>query len=121
MPKLIVFAIVSTGFVFLSRKSLRKPHSHGFFRLFAFESILASILLNLEHWFEDPFSVPQILSWVLLLSSLVLAVHGFYSLRAMERPRSAIENTSTLVRRRAYEYPLWPLRFTARARVGSVP
>ena len=49
MLEWISFAIVSAGIIFLSWKSLRKPQSHGFFRFFAFELILALILLNLEH------------------------------------------------------------------------
>jgi protein-S-isoprenylcysteine O-methyltransferase Ste14 len=88
---------------------LRDPHSHGFFRFFAFESILALILLNLEHWFRDPFSPLQIVSWLLLLSSLILAVHGFYLLRRIGRPEGGIENTTTLVRLGAYQYIRHPL------------
>ena len=40
MPKLIAFAIVSVGIVFVSWRHLRKPRSHGFFRFFAFECAL---------------------------------------------------------------------------------
>ena len=47
--KLSIFAIMSAGMVFLSRNSLRHPRSHGFFRFFAFESLVGLILLNLEH------------------------------------------------------------------------
>jgi hypothetical protein len=60
MFNLIIFIVVSVGIVWVSRASLRDPHSHGFFRFFAFESILVLILLNLEHWFRDPFSPLQI-------------------------------------------------------------
>lgn len=93
----------------MSWASLRHPHSHGFFRFFAFESILALILLNVEHWFRDPFSALQILSWLLLLSSLILAAHGFYLLRMIGRPEGGIENTTTLVMRGAYRYIRHPL------------
>jgi len=107
--KLIIFAVVSVGIVFMSRASLRDPHSHGFFRFFVFESILTLTLLNLEHWFSNPFSVLQIVSWLMLLSSLVLATHGFYLLRMMGRPKGGIENTTTLVMRGAYKYVRHPL------------
>ncbi len=109
MFKLIIFAAVSVGIVFLSRASLRDPRSHGFFRFLVFESILALTLLNLEHWFSNPFSVLQIVSWLMLLSSLVLVTHGFYLLRMRGRPKGGIENTTTLVMRGAYKYVRHPL------------
>jgi len=107
--KLAVFVVVSVGIFIVSWQSLRNPRSHGFYRFFAFESILIIILLNLEHWFVDPFSVPQIISWVLLLSSIVLAVYGVYLLHELGRPKSGIEGTTTLVRVGAFKYIRHPL------------
>jgi protein-S-isoprenylcysteine O-methyltransferase Ste14 len=109
MFKLIIFAAVSAGIVFVSWASLRAPRSHGFFRFFAFESILVLILLNLDHWFRDPFSAPQIASWLLLFSSLALAVHGFYLLHVIGEPREGFEDTMTLVKVGAYKYIRHPL------------
>jgi len=109
MFKLITFAIVSAGIVWGSWASLRNPRSHGFFRFFAFESVLALTLLNLERWFSDPFSVLQIASWLLLLFSLILVVHGFYLLRMIGRPRGGIESTTTLIVQGAYKYIRHPL------------
>lgn len=96
MFKIIIFIVASLGIVFISRASLRDPHSHGFFRFFAFESILGLILLNIEHWFRSPFSAHQIVSWLLLFPSLILSVHGFYLLRVIGKPKHRIENTTTL-------------------------
>ena len=109
MLDFIIFAIMSAGIVFLSWKSLRRPHSHGFFRFFAFESILALIVLNAKHWFREPFSALQVISWLLLLSSLAMAVHGFYLLRVSGKPATGIENTTVLVKRGAYKYIRHPL------------
>ena len=109
MLKLVVFAVVSVGLVFVSWPSLRDRRSHGFYRFFAWESLLTLILLNAEYWFQAPFSVPQIASWLLLLTSLVLAVHGFYLLRRIGRPEGKIENTTTLIRVGAYRYIRHPL------------
>ena len=109
MFKLIIFVVVSMGIVFVSWNSLRNPHSHGFFRFFAFESILILLLLNLEHWFSQPFSALQIVSWLLLLSSLILAMYGFYLLRVLGRPKAGIENTTVLVMVGAYKYIRHPL------------
>jgi protein-S-isoprenylcysteine O-methyltransferase Ste14 len=109
MIQLVVFALASAGIVWFSRHSLRDPRSHGFFRFFAFESILALILLNVEHWFRDPFSTFQMASWLLLVVSLLLVIQGFYALRVIGRPRGYIENTTTLVRVGAYRYIRHPL------------
>ena len=91
--------------------------SHGFFRLFAWESILAMILLSLESWFRDPFSLYQIISWLLLIISTVLVVQGAHHLRAFGKPDSTrqdgrlmgIEKTTALVTLGAYKYIRHPL------------
>lgn len=93
----------------MSWASLRDLRSHGFYRFFAFESILALILLNVEHWFSDPFSPRQIASWLMLLASLFLVGHGVYLLREIGKPSGPIENTTALVRIGAYRYIRHPL------------
>jgi protein-S-isoprenylcysteine O-methyltransferase Ste14 len=107
--KLIIFAAVSVRIVQVSWDSLRNLRSHGFFRFFAFESLLILILLNLEPWFRDPLSARQIVSWLLLIASLVLAVHGFHLLRVIGKPEGEIEDTTTLVMLGAYKYIRHPL------------
>jgi len=117
MWKWIVFLIGSAGVVYLSRRSLRTWHSHGFFRFFAFEAILGLILLNANVWFLHPFSVRQIVSWSLLVVSLFLAIHGFTLLRQIGKPNSSIddttrlgiEKTTHLVTTGAYHYIRHPL------------
>jgi protein-S-isoprenylcysteine O-methyltransferase Ste14 len=103
------FLLVSAGLVALSRSSLRDRRSHGFYRFFAFEAILLLIVLNAPHWFRDPFMLRQLVSWLLLAVSLLLAVHGFYLLRFVGEPEGSIENTSTLVTRGAYGLIRHPL------------
>ncbi len=117
MVKWIVFGLASVGVVFISWKSLPKPHSHGFHRFFAFELLLALLLNNFGFWFENPFSVPQLISWVLLSASLILAIHGFYLLRVIGKPQAAVqgssdwgfENTANIVTIGAYRYIRHPL------------
>jgi hypothetical protein len=75
------FVILSLPIIWVSMRSLRHPTSHGFSRFFAFEGILALIILNLPHWFADPFGVLQLVSWALLGVSLVFVVWGFVLLR----------------------------------------
>jgi protein-S-isoprenylcysteine O-methyltransferase Ste14 len=109
LVKLIIFVVANAGILFVSWKPLSNPRSHGFYRFFAFESTLVLILLNLENWFRDPFSVHQIVSWLLLLASIILVVHGIYLLRVLGRPKSGIESTTMLVIVGAYKYIRHPL------------
>lgn len=109
MPQLFIFVIVSAGIVLVSWPSRRRWRSHGFFRFFALEFLLALILLNLEPWFRDPFSSHQLISWLLLLASLIMAVDGFYRLRTAGRPKGGIDNTTVLVKRGVYRYIRHPL------------
>ena len=107
--KLAILVVVSVGIFVVSWQFLRNPRSRGFYRFFAFESILILILLNLEHWLSDPFSVHQIVSWLLLFVSIVLVAHGIYLLRVVGRPKSGIESTTVLVIVGAYKYIRHPL------------
>ena len=109
MIKLGVFIILSTGIIILSWRSLRNRHAHGFYRFFAFESIIVLLLINIDSWFTDPFSVTQIVSWVLLIGSIVMAVQGFYLLHTFGRPGQGIEDTSVLVKTGVYRYIRHPL------------
>jgi len=118
MLRLILFLVASAGIVYVSRASLRTPRSHGFYRFFAWEFILILILLNLEKWFHNPFSMHQIISWFMLFVSLFLVVHGVYLLHRIGKPddrRSedgatiGFEKTTTLVVVGAYKYIRHPL------------
>lgn len=107
--KLIIFAIGTLGIVFISLHSASKLRSYGFLRFFAFESILVLILLNVEHWFRNPFSVLQIISWLLMIASVVIVSSGFFMLRKFGKPKVVIDDTSVLVTRGIYKYIRHPL------------
>jgi protein-S-isoprenylcysteine O-methyltransferase Ste14 len=92
--------------------TLKRPHRHRFPRFFAFESILGLILLNAGSWFRNPLSLRQLVSWIFLVSSLVLALHGFRLLRIAGSPRDDIEETTRLVTIGAYRYIRHPLYCT---------
>ncbi|MGA3084269.1 MAG: hypothetical protein ABSE95_05690 [Thermodesulfobacteriota bacterium] len=66
MVKGIIFAVVSLGIIFISWKSLARPRSHGFYRFFAFELLLILFLINVNYWFENRFSLLQLISWFFL-------------------------------------------------------
>ncbi len=116
------FAAASAVLVWISRKPLLHPRSHGFYRFFAWETILALVALNLPVWFHRPFSVVQIISWLLLIGAAFLVLHGVYLLRVVGRSGSRaesapsgmqanynFENTTHLVRIGAYRFIRHPL------------
>ncbi len=89
------------------RGAARRPH--GFYRLFAFEFLLALLFLNAPAWFAQPFAPRQLAAWLLLLVSAGLAGHGFWMLRRVGRPAGPIEHTTRLVTTGAYRYIRHPL------------
>jgi protein-S-isoprenylcysteine O-methyltransferase Ste14 len=111
------FALGSVLIVWWSRRSLRRPSSHGFYRFFAFEAILALVVLNAPHWFVHPLAARQLVSWLSLIASVVLVVWGALLLRRLGGPRPvpqaspvfAWENTTTLVTAGIYGYIRHPL------------
>jgi protein-S-isoprenylcysteine O-methyltransferase Ste14 len=99
------FILGSVAIVFISRKSLRDPHSHGFFRFFAWEILWGLFLLNVEAWFREPWVWHQLVSWMLLIVASGMAISGFRLLGEIGRKDLArsdssllgLEKTSTLV------------------------
>ena len=109
MLKIILFVVISSAIILVSWSSFRNLRSHGFYRVFAFESILTLFLLNVDDWFRTPFAAHQIVSWLLLVFSLFLVGQGFYLLRVAGKPEGHFENTTTLVRQGVFRYIRHPL------------
>jgi protein-S-isoprenylcysteine O-methyltransferase Ste14 len=116
--KIIAFIVFSFVLVYISRRSLRAPRSHGFYRFFAWEFILALFLLNVNAWFQNPGSWYQVISWFLLIVSIVPLVLGIQALRTRGKPTQqrdsepqllAFEKTSALVTIGIYHYIRHPL------------
>jgi len=111
------FIVVSIGWAWITRSSLRDFRSHGFYRFFAFEAILILILLNVDYWFLEPFSIYQLVSWPLLIICTYLVIHGALLLRSGGKPDErrtdpslmSIEKTTELVTEGAYRYIRHPL------------
>ncbi len=105
----IAFAVASVLLVAVSRASLAHPRSHGFWRFFAWEAIVALTLLHVDHWFVSPFAWYQIVSWVLLIASLIPIIYGTILLRTAGKPTDALETTTRLVRTGIYRFIRHPL------------
>ncbi|WP_339458697.1 methyltransferase family protein [Pseudomonas sp. EA_105y_Pfl2_R69] len=101
----LAFVLGTLMLLALSWQALRRPKSHGFYRFFAWEAILALLVFNAPVWFIERYALHQRLSWLLLFGSLLLLFAGLYQLRRMGRPDGqrtdaelfAFERTSQLV------------------------
>lgn len=110
--KVILFVLGTIVIVWVSWTSLRDVQSHGFYRFFAWETILVLFLMNMNYWFVDPFSLRQIISWILLIISLVFIYQGvqlFLKQGELAQERSdpalvGVEKTTKLVTIGIYHY-----------------
>ena len=99
-----VFFVLATWFI-----SLRAKRYHGIFRFFAFESILVLVVLNYPVWFRNPLEPLQIISWCLLLASILIAGIGFYQFYRLGKPRDRMEETTRLVTSGLFKHIRHPL------------
>lgn len=107
---LILFIVLSAGAVAASLHSLRTHQVYGFFRFFAFETLVLLIIWNIPHWFHDPLSIHQIVSWTFLVASTVLGIHGIYLLKTIGKAQKRfIEDTQTIVEIGIYRYIRHPV------------
>ncbi|MCF8056017.1 MAG: isoprenylcysteine carboxylmethyltransferase family protein [Desulfocapsa sp.] len=117
MIRIGLFVICSLFFLSISRRSLKNPGTHGFYRFFVFEGILVLVLLNHPHWFRNPFSLLQILSWLLLLCAIFFVIQSLLMLKKkgghaerQEMPENhAFENTVNVVEEGLYRYVRHPM------------
>ena len=121
MIRVLIFIMLSSALAYISRASLKAPRCHGFYRFFAWEFILALLFLNFvgfQQWFDDPMSVHQLISWILLITCIVPGVYGIHLMRTRgrpdpQRPHDAylvwIEKTTQLVTTGAFKYIRHPL------------
>lgn len=112
-----VAGLAASWVLWISRRCLLRPASHGFWRLWAFLAILALVPPALPHWFEDPLAPQQLASWLLLFGSIVPVVLGTAALRRRGRPTArpadpelfAFERTSVLVTGGIYRFIRHPM------------
>jgi protein-S-isoprenylcysteine O-methyltransferase Ste14 len=108
----VLIAVGSVPVLWISRRSLLKPSSFGFYRFFAVESILALIVLNAPKWFTHPIVAQQLVSWLLLLTSVLMVISGSLTLRRLGQPVNqggADFHTTNLVTTGPYRYIRHPL------------
>ena len=117
MNRYLIFLILSIPVILISRKSLLKIKSHGFFRFFAWEGIVWVFSSNYTYWFVDPFCLRQIISWLLLIISVYLVAAGVILMTKKGKPHKdrnednlfEFEKTTELVDTGIFSYIRHPL------------
>ena len=117
MLEAIIFVVVTLWITFVSRFSLRKPGSHGFYRFFAWEFMLGLFVLNLRFWNVDTSAPHQIMAEILFIASLLLVLSAIAQLhfsgradtRRNDAPMLEFEKTTSLVTTWVYKYIRHPM------------
>lgn len=116
-PQFLIFLAGSVPILWVSVKCLTQWRTHGFWRFFAFQAILALIALHLPHWFDDALAPHQLVSWFLLCVSPIPVLLGVYALRSRGQPSATradasligLERTTRLVEDGIYHYIRHPM------------
>jgi len=114
---LLQFLFLSIPIIYFSLHVLFKPRSHGFYRFFGWEGMAWLFTNNYRHWFDDPFSVGQIISWIFLLYASYLAVFGVILIKVKGKAANSrkddslfsFEKTTVLITTGIYRYIRHPL------------
>ena len=117
MERLIVFGILSLPLIFISWRNFFKVKSHGFYRFFSWECILWLLVSNYSFWFDNPFSIKQIFSWIFLLFAGYLIIAGVILMERRGKPIKnrdektlyQFEKTSVLIDTGIFKYIRHPL------------
>ncbi|MBI5625639.1 MAG: isoprenylcysteine carboxylmethyltransferase family protein [Nitrosomonadales bacterium] len=113
----IIFFVATLGLAFVSRASLRKPGSHGFYRFFAWECMLGIFVLNMRFWHVVANPTHQLISGLLFSASLLLVLFSLALLQLPGKPDTKrddvplleFEKTTTLVTSGIYRYIRHPM------------
>jgi protein-S-isoprenylcysteine O-methyltransferase Ste14 len=83
-----------------------ETHGRKFYRFFAFEFFFILVLANFHFWLRNPFTVFRIFTWIILLSSFVIAGYGVYHLIQRGKPQSSgnADMTNSLAASGIYKY-----------------
>lgn len=115
--EIVIFIVISLGLAIVSRASLLKPRSHGFYRFIAWEFMLLMFVLDLPTWFDLPNAWHQKVAGWLFFISLLLVTFGFGLLQFSGKPDKSrddspmidIEKTTALVTHGIYRYIRHPI------------
>lgn len=117
MEPWILFGILSIPVIIISRKTLFKAKSHGFYRFFSWECIIWLFASNYLFWFDNPLAFKQIVSWSFLLVAVYLVVAGVILLKTIGKPKTdrdensfyEFEKTTVLIDHGIFKYIRHPM------------
>lgn len=117
MAGIIIFSILSILIIAVSWRTIFNFKSHGFYRFLSWMCIAWLFASNYQNWFSDPFSVPQIFSWVFLILCSYLVITGVVMMKKKGKPKSSrnekllyqFEQTTELIDKGIFKYIRHPL------------
>ena len=117
MNRIIFFLILSMPVIVISWRTIFNIKSHGFFRFFSWECIIWLFATNYKYWFDDPFSINQIFSWIFLIISGYLVIVGVILMKKVgkqgnnrnEKTLYQFEKTTELIEQGIFKYIRHPL------------
>jgi protein-S-isoprenylcysteine O-methyltransferase Ste14 len=117
MNRIIIFLILSIPIIVISWRTIFNIRSHGFFRFFSWECIIWLFAANYKYWFEYPFSLNQIFSWIFLIISAYLIIVGVILMKKVgkqgtnrnEKTLYQFEKTTELIEQGIFKYIRHPL------------
>lgn len=117
MNRIILFSILSIPVIIIFWRTIFSIKSHGFYRFFSWECIVWLFATNYRYWFDDPFSVDHIFSWIFLIISVYLVIGGVILMKKMGKPESdrneetlyQFERTTKLIDTGIFRYIRHPL------------
>lgn len=107
--KICIFSILAVLIFVKFRTELLSFMTHGFYVFFAFEALLLLLFFNIDFLIVSVFSWHQILSWMFLLVSALIALMGFYGLKKYGKPAEGWEETTHLIKQGIFRYIRHPL------------
>ncbi len=117
MDRIIIFLTLSILIIFVSWRTIFNIKSHGFYRFFSWECIAWLFATNYKYWFEYPFSINQIFSWIFLIISGYLVIMGVILIKKNGKPKVnrnqktlyQFEQTTELINKGIFKYIRHPL------------
>ena len=117
MTKLVVYGILSLIITFISWRTLFNIKTHGSYRFFALQGMAWIFASNYKYWFINPFTVNQLVSWVLLIYSAYLVLAGLFLILKNGKPNPirdeknlfGFEKTTQLVDTGVFKHTRHPL------------
>ena len=117
MDRIIIFAVLCILILVVSWRTIFNFKSHGFYRFISWLCIAWLFATNYRIWFNNPFSIRQIFSWIFLIISGYLVVVGVILMKKIGKPKNIrnekslyqFEQTTELVDKGIFKYIRHPL------------